>query len=49
MKYTIKPEYLSLWGEDVTEDTIIDSAEVERLAAEWGKSVSELLDQLTEV
>jgi hypothetical protein len=47
--YTIKPEYLSMWGEDCTEDTVIDSAEVERLAAEWGKSVDELLEQLTEV
>ena len=48
-RYTIRPEYLSLWGEDCTEDTVIDSAEVERLAAEWGKPVDELLEQLTEV
>lgn len=48
-RYTIKPEFLSMWGEDVTEDTVIDSAEVERLADEWGKPVAELLDQLTEI
>ena len=47
--YTIKPEYLTMWGENCTEETIIDSAEVERLAEEWGKPVEELLEQLTEV
>lgn len=46
--YTVKEEYLSQWGEDVTEDTIITQAELERLSAEWGKPVEELLEQLIE-
>ena len=46
--YHIMPEYLTLWGEDTTEDTVITTEEIERLAAEWGKPVEELMDQLTE-
>ena len=46
MLYTIKPEYLNLWGEDVTEETIIDAAEIERLSKEWNKPIEELMDQL---
>ena len=46
--YTVKPEYLDQWGEDVTEDTIITQDELERLAAEWDKPVEELLEQLIE-
>lgn len=46
MLYTIKPEYLNLWGEDATEETIIDAAEIERLSEEWGKPIEELMDQL---
>ena len=44
--YTIKPEYVSLWGEDCTEDTVIDATEVERLAAEWEKPIDDLMEQL---
>lgn len=47
-RYTIKPEYLSNWGEDCTEGTIITTAEIERLAEEWEKPVEELLEQLEE-
>ena len=46
MMYHIKPEYLTMWGEDCTEDTLIDTAEVEHLAAEWDKPIEELLPQL---
>jgi hypothetical protein len=46
MLYTIKPEYLTMWGEDVTEETIIDAAEIERLSKEWNKPIEELMDQL---
>ena len=46
--YTIKPEFLSSWGEDCTEETVIDTAEVERLSEEWEKPVDELLEQLEE-
>lgn len=44
--YHIKPEYLSMWGEDATEDTVIDQAELERLATEWGAEIDDLKDQL---
>lgn len=47
--YTIKPEYLPLWGEDADENTIITQDDVERLAADWETSVEELLEQLEEV
>ena len=47
--YTIKPEYLSLWGEGCTEDTVITENELQRLAQEWEKSEEELLDQLREI
>ena len=46
--YTIKPEYLSLWGEDCTEDTVITEDELQRLAAEWEKPAEDLLEQLEE-
>ena len=46
--YHIKPEYLDLWGSECTEETIIDENEVERLSAEWGIPVEELLEQLIE-
>ena len=46
--YTIKPEYLSSWGDYCTEETVIDTAEVERLSEEWEKPVDELLEQLEE-
>ena len=48
-KYTIRPEFLSLWGSETTEETVIDAAEVERLAAEWETPVEELLEQLKEI
>ena len=47
--YTIKPEYLSLWGEGTTEDTIITDGEVQRLAQEWEKPAEEILAQLEEI
>ena len=48
-KYTIKPEYLPLWGEDADENTIITQDDIERFAADWEKPVEELLDQLEEI
>lgn len=47
--YKIKSEFLSLWGEECTEDTIITASEVERLADEWDKPIDELLEQLIEI
>lgn len=45
-RYTIKPEFLTAWGEDCTEDTLITGEEVTRLADAWGTSWAELLAQL---
>jgi hypothetical protein len=44
--YTIKPEYVDLWGSEISNDTVITEDEVERLAEEWETPVDELLEQL---
>ena len=49
MTYHIKSEYLSLWGDETTEDTIITGDELLRLSREWEKPVEELLEQLIPV
>lgn len=49
LRFTVNPDCLEYWGTDVTEETILSFGEVLRLAREWGKTVLELLDQLTEV
>lgn len=49
MSYTIKPEYLSQWGEQTDEHTIITEEELADLAKEWGKSEEELKQQLIPV
>ncbi len=48
-KFVVKTEYLHLWGEDVTEDTVITEDELQRLSEEWEKPVEELLEQLVEI
>ena len=45
--YTIKPEFLSAWGSETTEDTIVTEAEIQRLSREWGVSVDDLMEQVT--
>lgn len=47
--YTIKSEYLPLWGEDADENTIVTQDDIERFAADWEKPAEELLEQLEEV
>ena len=47
--YHVKPEYLSAWGDQTTEETIVTYAEVVELAREWEKNIDELLDQLEEI
>lgn len=44
--YTIKTEYLDLYGPDATEDTILTHEQVEYLASDWEKPVLELVDEL---
>lgn len=45
-KYTIKPEYLDLWGSEADENTIITEKDVARFAHELETSVDELKSQL---
>lgn len=45
-KFRIKPQHLEKWGSMATEETLIDSAEVENLSKEWGISAEELMTQL---
>ena len=45
--YTIKPEFLSEWGNETTEETTVTEREIERLSREWGVSVDDLMEQTT--
>lgn len=45
--YNIKPEFLSAWGSETTEDTVITEAEAERLAIELGMDLEDLKEQLS--
>ena len=47
MTYKIRPEFLDLWGEDATEDTILTEQDVEDIARGWEKKPEDLHDQLT--
>ena len=49
MNYRIKPEYADLWGEDVTEDTVISETDHEMIARGWEKDPEELKEQLIEM
>jgi hypothetical protein len=46
--YRIKPEFLSAWGSETTEDTTVTEAEIVRLASEWGCTVNDLMEQVEE-
>ena len=48
-EYHIKDDYLPQWGSWCDESTVVTYDEVENLAAEWGKTVDELLSQLEEI
>lgn len=45
--YTIKPEFLSAWGNETTEETTVTEREIERLSCEWGIPVEDLMEQTT--
>lgn len=47
-KYRIKPEFLSEWGEDATEETVITDDDLEMIARGWETTKEELTDQLIE-
>lgn len=46
MNYKIKLDYLSDWGSDVDEDTVISEEELNRLSDEWDVPVEKLLKEL---
>ena len=46
MTYKIKNEYLSLWGDDATEDTVITDEDLKMIASGWEKTPEDLMDQL---
>lgn len=46
--FKIKPEYYDLWGAYEGFD-VVDDAEIERLAGEWGTTVDELMEQVEEI
>lgn len=48
-KYTIKPEYLDLWGSEADENTVITEEDVARFAHDWETSEDELKSQLIPV
>lgn len=48
-KYKIKPEFLHLWGEDATEDTVLTCDEIESITRGWDKTVSDVIDQLIQI
>lgn len=46
MFYTVKPEYMHMWGREVEDSTLITEDEVKRLSEEWCTSVEALLEEL---
>lgn len=46
MTYKIKPEFVHLWGEDATENTIITETDLEIIASGWDKRPEDIIDQL---
>ena len=48
-RFYIKEDYLTLWGSECDEDTIVTYQEVENLSREWDEPIEELLDQLIEI
>lgn len=46
--YKIKPEFLDLWGEDATAETILTEKDVEDITRGWDKTPADVMDQLIE-
>lgn len=45
-EYRIKPEFIDLWGEDCTTETVVTEEQITSLARDWGKTVDELKEQV---
>ena len=49
-RYRILPEFVDEWtNSDNPEDWIVDLPEIQRLAAEWGTTEAELMEQVEEI
>ena len=46
MTYKIKSEFIDLWGEDATIDTVLTENDLETICRGWDKPVNEILNQL---
>ena len=46
MMYTIKPEYLDLWGSWATEDDVMTESDLETAVRGWDKTLDDVIDQL---
>lgn len=46
MKYTIKPEYVDLWGDEAYAYPVITEDELDTISRGWEKPIDELLPQL---
>lgn len=47
--FRIRPEYLNLWGEDATLDTVVTLEDVSRLSSDWEVPFNELMSQVIEI
>lgn len=47
--YHVRPDYLSDWGDQTTEDTVITELELYELARDWEKDPADLRAQLEEI
>lgn len=46
MTYRIKPEYLSQWGDNATEETVLTWDDIEMITHGWEKTPADVMDQL---
>ena len=47
--FRIKPEYIHLWGEDATTDTVLTEEEVSDIARGWDVPLVSILGQLEQI
>lgn len=47
--YKINTDYIDLWGEDATEETVLSQDKIEMIARGWEKTVDEIIDQLVPI
>lgn len=48
-EFSVLPEYIDKWTNEAVDELTVTRKELERLSAEWGISVEELLDQVEEI